>query len=245
MNATFPLEDILYDVNGNPLDFKGSRMVKRGHAKLNLTKEHIEEYIRCKEDICYFAERYYYIIDPDEGLAIITLYDYQRVMLKNFVDNRFNIVLSSRQSGKSTIAGIFLLWLMTFHADKAIGVLANKEKTSIEIFLRIRTAYEYLPNYIKCGVIDFSKTSLGFDNGSRCIASSTSSTAIRGYALNCVTLDSKITIRNKNTHKIESLTILDLLKRQLHLSKIININIDEDNEEESYWLYLHDNKSNK
>ena len=189
MEISFPVPDINCDINGLSLDYKGSRLVRKPHTKLNLTKEHIAEYIKCQQDILYFAETYYWIIDPDIGLSKITLYDYQKTLLLNFSQDRFNIVLSSRQSGKSTIAGLFLLWYMIFHNDKAVGILANKEKTSIEIFSRIRTAYEYLPMYLKPGVTDWSKTGLSFDNGSKCVASSTSSSAIRGFTINTLFLD--------------------------------------------------------
>lgn len=189
MQIKFPVPDIETDINGNTLDFKGSRLIKKPHSKLNLTKAHIEEYLKCQNDILYFAENYYYITEPDLGLVKISLYEYQKVLLINLVENRFNIVLAARQIGKSTTAGIFLLWYMIFHHDKVVGILANKEKTAIEIFGRVRTAYEYLPNYLKPGATDYSKTTIGFDNGSKCIAASTSSTAVRGYALNTILLD--------------------------------------------------------
>jgi hypothetical protein len=189
MEITYPCLDILFDKKGQPLDYKGSRLVRKPNAIVELTKEHIAEYIKCQQDIIYFAQTYYYIVDPDSGLSKIKLYQYQKDLLLQFVNKQHNIVLSSRQSGKSTISGLFLLWYMIFHNDKAVAILANKEKTSIEIFSRIRTAYEYLPMYLKPGVTDWSKTGLSFDNGSKCIASSTSSTAIRGFAINTLFLD--------------------------------------------------------
>ena len=35
--------------------------------KIEYTPETIQEYIKCKEDILYFAEKYYQIISIDKG----------------------------------------------------------------------------------------------------------------------------------------------------------------------------------
>ena len=42
-----------------------------------MTKEKIDEYIRCKDDIIYFAEHYFYIQTIDHGRQIIKLYEFQ------------------------------------------------------------------------------------------------------------------------------------------------------------------------
>ena len=46
--------------------------------EIEYTKEMIEEYIRCKEDIFYFAEKYFYIISLDDGRVLIPLREYQK-----------------------------------------------------------------------------------------------------------------------------------------------------------------------
>lgn len=48
---------------------------------IEYTKEMIQEYIRCKEDIIYFAEHYFKIISH-KGEHCIELRDYQKRMLK-------------------------------------------------------------------------------------------------------------------------------------------------------------------
>ena len=89
-------EDILIDGNF----FKGNENLLRGKAQLKWTPEMLEEIVICKKKVLHFAEEYFYIITED-GKEKINLYKYQKQLLKAFVNNRFNVVLSSRQSGKA------------------------------------------------------------------------------------------------------------------------------------------------
>lgn len=58
-----------------------------------------DEIKRCAKDIVYFAERHCAVM-TDDGVQTIELYPYQKEMLRNFQQHRFNIVLASRQVGK-------------------------------------------------------------------------------------------------------------------------------------------------
>ena len=63
------------------------------------TEEEINDYIRCMQDVTYFAEKCF-VMTP-EGLQPIHLRDYQFEYLKHLQDNRFSIFLACRQAGKS------------------------------------------------------------------------------------------------------------------------------------------------
>lgn len=69
-------------------------------ATFEYTPEMAGELEKCEKDMLYFAENYFYIIDPDKGKVQINLYEYQKRLVKALKENRFNVVLSSRQSGK-------------------------------------------------------------------------------------------------------------------------------------------------
>jgi hypothetical protein len=60
----------------------------------------ITELAKCKRDICYFAEKYFKIINLDAGLMTIKLYPKQRELLRFFAGEKRCIVLASRQSSK-------------------------------------------------------------------------------------------------------------------------------------------------
>lgn len=88
----------------NVIDFKGyngSPNLKKAGVITNFTQEMIDEWKRCKDDIIYFAERYIKIIHVDKGLIPIQLYDYQKEIIENFINNRRSLAVTGRQQGKA------------------------------------------------------------------------------------------------------------------------------------------------
>ena len=62
------------------------------------TEEEIEDYIKCMNDVIYFASKCF-IMTP-EGLKPCHLRDYQEEYLRHLQNNRFSIFLACRQAGK-------------------------------------------------------------------------------------------------------------------------------------------------
>lgn len=62
------------------------------------TPEEIEDYIKCKQDPVYFAEKCF-LMTP-EGLQKCKMRDYQVDYLHHLQEHRFSILLSCRQAGK-------------------------------------------------------------------------------------------------------------------------------------------------
>jgi Terminase RNaseH-like domain/Terminase large subunit, T4likevirus-type, N-terminal len=152
--------------------------------------DQIEELAKCKRDAVYFVQHYVKIVNVDHGLIPIVLYPKQVEMIETCQKNRFVILKASRQVGKTTTVAVgYLLWYILFHSDKRVGILANKEDTAIEIASRLRIAYQNLPLWIQQGVVEWSKTKVMLENGSGIMASSTSSSAIRGWSINVLYLD--------------------------------------------------------
>ena len=158
-------------------------------AEFEYTPEMVRDIKKCEQNLLFFAENYFFIIDPDEGRTVIKLYKYQKDALRMLRDNRYNLLLASRQIGKTTLLTIYALWIACFNLDQNIMIVANKESTAIEIFRRVRLAYEQLPNWLKPGVEEYGKTSMTLDNGSRIGISTTTGSAARGTSLNVLSLD--------------------------------------------------------
>ena len=78
---------------------------------------------------------------------------------------------------------------LCFKSDQRILLVANKEATAIEIFQRVRMAYEELPNWLKPPVKEYAKTSMTLENGSRIGITTTTGTAARGQSVNCLVID--------------------------------------------------------
>jgi hypothetical protein len=84
--------------------YLGNPLVKRDGVVQDWTQAEIKEYAKCMKSPSYFTEKYVKIISLDKGLVPFKLYPYQKKMFKQFQDERFNIVLACRQSGKSISA---------------------------------------------------------------------------------------------------------------------------------------------
>lgn len=183
------LPDFTEDLNGCKLSFNGNEMLKSINQPLAYTAEQISEIIKCKNDINYFAENYYYILSLDEGMVKIGLRDYQKDLIKNFNDHRFNIVLASRQIGKSTSFEIFVMHYILFNSDKRVAILANKAANSFDILRKIKNAYELLPKWLQQGVKTWNQGRIELENGCSVIAAATSSSSIRSKSINVLIID--------------------------------------------------------
>lgn len=164
------------------------KFVKRPRAEMEYTPENIIELQRCMQDIKYFL-KYVKIVNPDKGEILFDPYDYQFELLEKFADNRYNIALCSRQSGKTTVVAAYVLWYALFHEDKNIGIVSNKESSAKMILGRLKRMYECLPSWLKPGVTEYSKTFTTFDNNTRIIISATSPDAFRGESINLLCCD--------------------------------------------------------
>jgi hypothetical protein len=144
---------------------------------------------KCRKNILYFAENFFYIINPDDGKIKIKLRAYQKRILRALRDNRFVVVAAGRQIGKSATLTIYALWCACFFEDQRILLVANKETTAVQIFRRVKVAYEMLPNWLKPGVTEYGKTSMTLANGSSIAISTTSGDTARGESVNLLLLD--------------------------------------------------------
>lgn len=169
--------------------YLGNENLPSQHARHEYSPEKINEIKKSKRNLLHFAQNYFYIINVDTGREVISLRQYQKRILRKMRDNRFVIVMSSRQSGKTTMMTAYALWVACFNSDQKIVLVANKEQTAKDIFGRVRLAYEELPNWIKPGVIEYGKESMSLANGSRIGISTTTGTAARGMSCNVLILD--------------------------------------------------------
>jgi hypothetical protein len=80
--------------------YKGNELLKRVDMQIEWTEELLQEYTKCATDIEYFIEKYVYIDSLDDGLVKFKLRDYQHKMIDSIVNNRYTIMLASRQIGK-------------------------------------------------------------------------------------------------------------------------------------------------
>lgn len=166
--------------------YLGNKCLRAAGEKIAMTEKDIEEYIKCKDDIIYFAETYFYAQTIDKGRTLIKLWEYQKKALKAMISppngKRHICLMANRQSGKGLISSIFLTHFALFSKDGNIAILANKESTAKLTLEKIKIAVQNLPLWLQKGVIDggWNKESIQFENGIKLFAASSSSDSIRG-----------------------------------------------------------------
>ena len=169
--------------------YLGNPNLKKANTAIEFTPDQVQEFIKCKGDPVYFARNYIKIVSLDEGLVPFNLYDFQEDMVRCFHENRFNIAKLPRQTGKSTTVVSYLLHYIIFNDNVNIGILANKASTSRELLSRLQLAYENLPRWMQHGILAWNKGNVELENGSKILAASTSSSAVRGMSFNIIFLD--------------------------------------------------------
>ena len=95
--------------------YLGNPNLKSVGQPVEWTEESVAEYQKCMGDPQYFIETYVKIVHVDKGLVPFDMYDYQRKMIYNFINERFVICKMPRQSGKSTtiISFYFIIFFLT------------------------------------------------------------------------------------------------------------------------------------
>ena len=169
--------------------YLGNPLLKKSNVPVEWTKEQILEYQKCMEDPLHFIQNYIKIVSLDEGLVPFKMFPFQKEMVGTIHDNRFTICKMPRQSGKSTTLVSYILHYILFNPNMNVAILANKASTARDILGRLQLAYENLPKWLQQGVMSWNKGSLDLENGSRVVASSTSSSAVRGGSYNMIFLD--------------------------------------------------------
>ena len=148
-----------------------------------------EEYKKCAVDSAYFLSKYSYIQHPVRGRMLFDLYHYQKKSLHDFMHHDYNIVLKGRQIGISTLVAGYALWMLLFHKDKNILVIATKQETAKNLVTKVRFMHQNLPVWLRGEIVTDNKLSLQFTNGSQIKAVASSKDAGRSEALSLLILD--------------------------------------------------------
>ena len=168
--------------------YEGKQFLRRGNIVFEYTEEELKEIAKCANDIVYFAEKYA-VVMTDNGIQQVKLREYQKDLLRDFQHNRFNIVLASRQMGKTVTASIFNAWYLTFNYDKTTLLLANKSESTKEIIDKAKVVIENLPFFMKPGIIKYDVMNVRADNGCRLVGQSTTAKSGIGFTIHNLYLD--------------------------------------------------------
>ena len=120
--------------------YLGNPNLKKANTQIDFTQDQIEEMIKCQADPVYFAKKYVKIVNVDEGLVPFEMWPFQEKLINRFHENRFNICMMPRQTGKSTTSVSYLLHYAVFNNNVNIGILANKASTARDLLGRLQNS---------------------------------------------------------------------------------------------------------
>lgn len=80
--------------------FNKKQGVRREGIKFAASPAEIDEYVKCKLSVYYFAEHYCKIKLEDGSVGQMHLRDYQKDIIKLYTENKYSILMASRQVGK-------------------------------------------------------------------------------------------------------------------------------------------------
>jgi len=159
-------------------------------SKKNLTEQEILEEIKiCRTDPCYFIENYGKIRHPIKGLIPFELFDFQKDVIRKMLDNRFVIIVKSRQMGISTLMAAYSCWLATFYNGKQILILANKGEVATNLIMKCKIFLKSIPIWMRPKIVLNNQQTIVLGNESIIKASNTTINAARSEALSLLVVD--------------------------------------------------------
>jgi hypothetical protein len=111
-------------------------------------QQKVQEILRAGKDPVYFIKNYCKISHPMRGLIPFKLYPFQEEAIRDFNDYRFNVILKARQLGISTTAAAYISWMLLFHRDKNVLVVATKLATAANLVKKVKSIFKNLPDWM-------------------------------------------------------------------------------------------------
>lgn len=165
----------------------------------NKTRQ-IGEIVKCGRDPAYFFNSYVKIQHPTKGTIPFTTFPFQDDCVKEFIDNRFTIVVKGRQLGLSTLVAAYAVWMALFQKDKNILIIATKLQIAQNFIKKTKTIINNLPAWLVLpSVTANNKQLIEFSHGSTIKAIPTSEDAGRSEALSLLIVDEAAFVRDFDT----------------------------------------------
>ena len=159
--------------------------VIKGVDKLTV-KEQEEQFIKCALDPIYFIETYLKIFDQTQGengmIVPFKLFQFQKDLITEYLNNDFNIANKYRQAGISTCTCAYLAWYVMFNKNRSVAIIADKLGTAQdELMNDVVEFIESCPTWLKPKPTRKNTQKLKrYDNGSE-IGAFAAKSGLRGY----------------------------------------------------------------
>ena len=107
-----------------------------------------KELLKCVDSFEYFCHKYIKILHPTKGLVPFVLFNYQRKVIRDYENNRFNIISKFRQGGLTTVTLLWGMWRCMFKLDQQVMLLSKTDREATETGMIVDRAIENLPVWL-------------------------------------------------------------------------------------------------
>ena len=138
------------------------------------------EYLRCAEDPIYFIEKYLTVFDQTVNKIVpFKLFEFQKIAISHFSENRFVITNKYRQAGMTTTTCAYLAHSLMFKENQYIAVVANQLDTAVKILKTVNEFIKTCPDWLRPVEVKKDQKHKTWDNKNE--AKAFASTEIRGF----------------------------------------------------------------
>lgn len=151
------------------------------------TPEEVEDWMHCKEDTVFFANKCY--LKTPLGIQRVKMRDYQEDYLRICDEYNYTILLACRQAGKSISNLIDISHTLLFNVDINGLLLSKSGQAGIDMLDKLKQIYRFLPWHLKAGINVWNVHQVSFDNNCNVTTESFSPTSALGKTINYLVLD--------------------------------------------------------
>ena len=160
----------------------------------HLTEEEHKLWVEAAVDPIHFIDEYCNAVNvmKNNKVTSIKCFEYQKRVLNEFLENRMNIILKSRQTGLSVITACYVAWKLIFGVDETVVIVANNQLAAKRFLKHVKQVLIMLPEFLYEKERDesvFSALEVVLNNGNSAIAQAAGKNAVRGGTLTLLVLD--------------------------------------------------------
>ncbi len=176
-------------------------LLRKAKLPYKYTNDELEILSIVMEDKIWFSNNFGKLKDGDKGWTNITLRPYQENLMTRYTENKWNIVMFPRQSGKTTTTILEILHFCISNIDKDCVVIAQSDKVVKEILAKIKEAFAGLPFFMQPGFVSFNKDGFVLDNGCRLSIGIAAESVVQGFSLDFLYIDEYAYIKSSMVEK--------------------------------------------
>lgn len=163
--------------------------LRKGNLPFNYTEDELEILKIVWKDKKFFGNNFIHLKDAEFGWRQIKLRDYQEDLLDSYTNNKWNILMFPRQSGKTTTTVVEIVHYAISNFDKDMVVIAQSDLVVNEILKKVKEAFHSLPFFMQPGFIKFNASGFVLDNGCRLSIGVASESVVQGFSLDFLFID--------------------------------------------------------